>query len=67
MIKGWYVIIKLKYYDFHFEFQTVEEAGEFAKTALMTYRKIDSDDPDGVHITLKPIIEEAESEEGEDE
>ena len=61
------VIFQIGYLDAWFEFDTIEEAGEFAKQILI--HQVPSKDTAGrkTHVTIEVVDEEAEKEEKEDE
>ena len=60
------VIIKVSYYEAWFEFDSIEDAGEFAKTALMyNVPSKDRSDFEGVRIEVVNTDKEKESEDDE--
>lgn len=59
---SWRVVCKYKYNDLYFDFETLEEAGEFVKTMLTHYKGDDNEDQGSISLRIIPNKEEEENE-----
>lgn len=51
----WQVKLNYKYTDLFFVFETLEGAGDFVKTALMSYAHDDEDQSRGIKMSIVPV------------
>lgn len=57
----WRVVCKYRYHELFFDFATLDEAGEFAKTMLTHYKGDDDGETDCVRLSIQLVKEEAEA------